>query len=517
MNPEVQAQDGSGTHLPGDRARLTITGLTKHFEAVQALEDANVVVAPASIHALVGENGAGKSTLVKIVTGLERADRGSVLLDGQAVSFATPIEARAAGLTAVYQDPKLFPHLDVAENLLMGIQPTSLGGLRVNRRAMYQEAGRLLERIGVDIDPHALAVGLTVAELQFVEIARALSADVRLLILDEPTAALTPAEADRTYDLVRRVRDEGASILLITHRLEELDGLADTVTVLRDGSDVATMPMSATDRQEIVGLMVGRKLAQEHRRRVTVPGAERLRVEDISSAGTFESISFSVRAGEIVGMAGLVGSGRSEIAQAIFGISPFDSGTVYLDGEVIQVREPEQMLGRGVAYVPEDRDLQGLVTSFSIADNIVLPVLKRLSRYGLRSRGAERRLAQGYAADLAIKAPDVETPVSALSGGNRQKTLLGKWLATEPKVLILDEPTHGIDVGSKAEVHQIIRRLAESGMAILVISSDLPEVLLLSDRILVIAEGRLAAELDGSDATQEAVMTAASMSTRTAA
>jgi rhamnose transport system ATP-binding protein len=510
---------GSDIHRTTSSAipRLQVQAVSKRFEAVHALMSTDLTVASGSIHALVGENGAGKSTLVKIVTGLERPDEGSIVLDGAPVGFATPIEARAAGVTAVYQDPKLFPHLDVAENLLMGIQPTTLRGLRVDRGEMYREATRLLERIGVDIDPHALAVGLSVAELQFVEIARALSGDVRLLILDEPTAALTPAEADRTFELVRRLRDEGASILLITHRLEELDGLADTVTVLRDGSDVATIPMSETSRQEIVSLMVGRVLASERRRAIADVGPERLRVERLTSAGTFDSVDFAVHAGEIVSMAGLVGSGRSEIAQAIFGVATFDSGSVFVDGKEVTVRDPEQMLGLGVAYVPEDRDSQGLVTSFSISDNIVLPILSRLARRGLRSRRAEKRLADRYAKDLAIKAPDVDTAVSALSGGNRQKTVLAKWLATDPKVLILDEPTHGIDIGSKAEVHAIIRRLADQGMAILMISSDLPEVLLLSERILVIALGRVAAEMSGSEATQETVMTAASTIARRAA
>jgi rhamnose transport system ATP-binding protein len=314
------------------------------------------------------------------------------------------------------------------------------------------------------------------------------------------------------YGLVRRLRSEGASILLITHRLEELDGLADDVTVLRDGTAVASMPLVETERATIVSLMVGRTLASERRRSPATIGDERLRVEGLGSVGAFEDISFSVRSGEIVGMAGLVGSGRSEIAQAVFGIGRIDAGRVFVAGQEVAVRDPEQMLGLGVSYVPEDRDSQGLVTAFSVSDNIVLPVLRRLSRLGLRSRGAERRLAEGYARDLAIRAPDVDTPVVALSGGNRQKTVLAKWLATQPRVLILDEPTHGIDVGSKAEVHDIIRRLAGEGMAVLVISSDLPEVLLLSDRILVIAEGRLAAELPGDEATQEAVMTVAASS-----
>jgi len=404
----------------------------------------------------------------------------------------------------------------VAENLLMGIQPTNFGGLRVDRRAMYRQASELLARIGVSIDTHTLAVGLSAADLLFVEIARALSADVRLLILDEPTAALTPAEAEQLFSVVRDLRDDGASILLITHRLEELEGLADTVTVLRDGTDVAAKPMADTTREEIVRLMVGRTLAAEGRRTTGSVGAERLSVEDLTSVGTFDSVSFSVREGEIVGMAGLVGSGRSEIAQAVFGIAPADSGVVRVNGEAVTVRDPIQMVSLGVAYVPEDRDLQGLVTSFSITDNIALPLLRRLSRLGLRVPGQEREISSRYAGDLAIKAPSVDTPTSALSGGNRQKTVLAKWLATEPKVLILDEPTHGIDVGSKAEVHAIVRELASQGMAILMISSDLPEVLLLSDRILVIADGRLVAELPG-DATQEQVMSAAASNAKASA
>ena len=500
----------------GTEARLHVRGLTKHFEAVRALTEANLEVGPGSIHALVGENGAGKSTLVKIITGLETADEGSLLLDGREVRFDSPMEARASGVTAVYQDPKLFPHLDVAENLLMGIQPTNLRGLRVDRGAMYRQAGELLARIGVRIDTHTLAVGLSAAELLFVEIARALSADVRLLILDEPTAALTPAEADQLFAVVRDLRDGRASILLITHRLEELDGLADTVTVLRDGADVASMPMAQTEREVIVRLMVGRNLAAEGRRTPAAVGEERLSVDGLTSVGTFNEVSFSVRSGEIVGMAGLVGSGRSEIAQAVFGIGSVDSGTVRVGGEAVAVRDPMQMVSLGVAYVPEDRDLQGLVTSFSITDNIALPLLRRLSRLGLRVRGHEREISSQYARELAIKAPSVDTPTSALSGGNRQKTVLAKWLATKPKVLILDEPTHGIDVGSKAEVHAIVRELAAQGMAILMISSDLPEILLLSDRILVIADGRLVAELPG-EATQEEVMSAASSARESAA
>jgi rhamnose transport system ATP-binding protein len=494
--------------------RLELAGVSKSFGGIVALSEVGFAVAPGAIHALVGENGAGKSTLVKIITGLQPADSGEIRLDGAPVRFRSPMEARAAGVVAVYQDPKLFPHLDVAENIFMGIHPLSRLGT-VDRRHMYRRARALLAELEVELDPTAMVAGLSIGEVQFVEFARAMAEGVsRLLILDEPTAALTPAETARLFGVLRRLRDRGASLIFISHRLEELAGLVDSVTVLRDGRHITTQPAASLDQAGVVRLMVGRSLDQLYPAvvapRAGVAGASmRLRVEGLSQAGVFDDISFGVRAGEIVGVAGLVGAGRSEIAQAIFGAPPPTSGRVWIDEKPVAVRSPRQMLRQGLAYLPEDRDGEGLITPLSITQNLVLPILSRLSVRGLLRPDRERATARRFAGELQIKAATLEQAVSALSGGNRQKVVLGKWLAMGPKVLILDEPTHGIDVGTKAQVHQIVERLAAEGIAVLMISSDLPEVLRMSDRVLVIADGRLTGSFDRAEASEEAVMTAA--------
>ena len=493
---------------------LRIAGISKSFGPSRALSDVSFEMGAGRVHALVGENGAGKSTLVKIVTGILDADDGTLLLGGEAVRFATPIEARRAGVAAVYQDPRLFPHLDVAENIAMGDPPLNALGM-VDRKAMYEHARDALGQLGVAVDPRALIAGLSVAELQFVEIARALTADMRLLILDEPTSALTPAEAEKLFRIVRGLRARGASVLLITHRLEELDLIADDVTVLRDGAHVATRPAAVLTRAEIVQMMVGRPLETLFAKRAgKAPGREILRVENLCLDGVFSGVSFSVRAGEIVGMAGLVGAGRSEIAQACFGMTPPTAGSLVLDGEKFVPRSPGQMLKRGLAYLPENRDDHGLIMAESIVANITLPIVGVLARLGVTDVGAERAVAREAVATYDVRATGIDQMVSLLSGGNRQKVAFARWLATRPSVLILDEPTHGVDVGSKAQIHRIIASLADSGLGILVISSDLPEVLAISDRILVIAEGGLVAEIDAAAATQEAVMTAATGNTR---
>jgi len=488
--------------------RLGLEGITKRYEGIHALSEVSLDVRAGEIHALVGENGAGKSTLVKIVTGLVTPDAGIVRLDGEPVTFSSPMAARAAGVSAVYQDPKVFPHLDVAENIFMGIYPRA--GAFVDRRRTYTEAERLLTELDVNLSPKAIVAGLSVAELQYVGIARALTRDLRLLILDEPTAALTPSEADRLFGIMRALSARGTSIIFISHRLEELDGLVDRITVLRDGQHVQTAAAAELDRPAIVRLMVGRALESLYARDGGgTLGDERLRVEALTLAGAFRDISFSVHAGEVVTLAGLVGAGRTEIAQAIFGITPAQSGRVFLDGAEVKVDSARQMLRLGLAYLPEDRDGQGLVTQFSIANNITLPILSRLARYGFLSHRAERAVAEQTTTELQVKMARLDQVVAALSGGNRQKVVLGKWLATKPRVLILDEPTHGIDVGTKAQVHQLIHRLAGEGLAVVVISSDLPEVIAVSDRVLVIHEGTLAGDFSREQVTQEGVMLAA--------
>jgi rhamnose transport system ATP-binding protein len=499
----------SGSRAASTSPVLSLDGIYKSFGPVRALEDISFDVFPGRIHGLVGENGAGKSTLVKIITGLEQADSGRVLLAGHAVHFHTPIEARAAGIAAVYQDPKLFPHLTVAENIALGAYPTWAIGA-VNRRQMHATARKLLLQLGSDVDPGSLVAGLSVAEHQFVEIARALSSDVRVLILDEPTSALTPTEAERLFSVVRVLRDRGTAVIFITHRLEEIEMMSDDITVLRDRRHIATKPAKTVDRAGLVQMMVGRPLETLFTRRdQPVPGKELLRVEKLSLAGVFDDVSFSVRAGEVVGMGGLVGAGRSEIAQTLFGITPPTTGRVFLDGKQVHPLSPGQMLGLGLAYLPEDRDRDGLIMPESITHNITLPILRRLAHWTFVDRAGERSIAERAATAYRVLTPSVEQIVSSLSGGNRQKVAFAKWLATNPLALILDEPTHGIDIGSKAQVHEMVAQLAGRGLAVLLISSDLPELLAISDRILVIAEGTLVAEFPKAAATQEKVMMAA--------
>ncbi|HEY9525067.1 MAG TPA: sugar ABC transporter ATP-binding protein [Thermopolyspora sp.] len=497
-----------------DPPRLELRGISKRFEAVQALTDVSFALRPGEVHALVGENGAGKSTLVGIVTGLRQPDTGEVLLDGTPVEFRTPLAARAAGVAAVYQDPNLFPHLSVAENIFTGIYP--LRGRRLDRAAMRRGAQELLARLGMELDPDALIAGLTVAEAQFVEIARALSSDLRLLIMDEPTSALTPAEASRLYDVVGRLTAEGTTVVWISHRMEEIRRLATTVTVLRDGRHVRTAPAADITDDEIIRLMVGRSLAHESIGGAGDFGPPRLQVKGLGSPGLFADVSFEVRAGEILAVAGLVGAGRSEIAQSIFGSPPPSEGEVLIDGRPVHPRSPRQMSRVGVAYLPEDRDAEGIISAMSVTRNVALPSTARLSRLGVMRRARERMMAARQRDELSIKAT-LDLPVSTLSGGNRQKVALARWLATAPAVLMLDEPTHGIDVGTKAQVHDIMRRLArEERLAILMISSDLPEVLAISDRVMVVARGRVIKILDTATATQEMIMAAASPPPRTA-
>jgi rhamnose transport system ATP-binding protein len=493
---------------------LRVVGITKTFGVANALSDVSFSVSRGEVHALVGENGAGKSTLVKIVTGILEPSSGHIELDGAPTRFDTPVEARRAGVAAVYQDPKLFPHLDVAENISMGAAPlTALGA--VDRTAVITRARKSLARIGVAIDPHALIAELSVAELQFVEIARALVVELKLLILDEPTSSLTPAEAERLFRIVRDLRDNGTAILFITHRLEELALIADTVTILRDGRHVTTQPAAEMSRTEIIRMMVGRPLEGMFVARAKrTPGREVLRVERLTRDGAFANVSFALRAGEIVGMAGLVGSGRSEIAQACFGLSPPTSGRIAIDGVPVTPHSPKQMLALGLAYLPEDRDGLGLIMSAPIADNVTLPILDRLAKLGFINEAMGRAIAAEAVKTYHVRTTGIDQLVSDLSGGNRQKVAFARWLSTKPKVLILDEPTHGVDIGSKAQIHGIIAELADEGLAVLVISSDLPEVLGVSDRILVVAEGELVAEMDAGSVDQETVMMAATRNAR---
>lgn len=493
---------------PGTEPLLRLARVVKSFGAVVALRSGSLELHRGSIHALIGENGAGKSTLVKIVAGLYRRDGGDFELDGQSVDFGSTAESKAAGIAVIYQEPTLFPDLSVTENIFMGRHPRGRFG-RIDRRAMRQEAATIFTRLGVALDLDRPTQGLSIADQQIIEIAKAISLDARVLIMDEPTAALSGVEVERLFAVARSLRDEGRALLFISHRFDEVFALCDTVTVMRDGSYIATTEISETTVDDLVRQMVGRDVAELFPKLDAEVGDELLVVQGLSRAGAFHDISFSVRAGEIVGLAGLVGAGRSEVARAVFGVDQYESGSVRLNGRELPGGSPRVAMQRGLALVPEDRRKQGLVLDSSVARNVTLAIRSSLARWGWLTTAAENRAAQTWASRLEVKTAFLDVETATLSGGNQQKVVLGKWLATEPRVLIVDEPTRGIDVGTKAEVHRLLSELAQQGIGILMISSELPEVLGMADRVLVMREGRITGEFSRAEATPEIVMHAA--------
>jgi rhamnose transport system ATP-binding protein len=488
---------------------VALRGASKSYGAVRAARDVSIELNPGEVRALAGENGAGKSTIVRMLAGVQRPDDGDVLVDGRPVVFHGPVDARDAGIAVIYQEPTLFPDLSVAENVMMGRHP--LGSLRrIDRRALDRTVHDLMERLGVRLDPEQPVRGLSIADQQIVEIAKALSFDARALIMDEPTAALSGQEVERLFGVVRALRERGAAVLFISHRLEELFAICDTVTVLRDGAVTHDGVTAEMTTDELVRRMVGRELSQLFPKQDAEVGSVALTVERLTREGVFMDVSFEVRRGEIVALAGLVGAGRSEVARAIFGIDTPDGGHVEVDGVRLKPGSPAAAMRAGVGLVPEDRRHQGLVMELSIERNIGLTRLQALrTRLGVIGAGAEERLAADWATKLQLKFHRLADPVGFLSGGNQQKVVLGKWLATNPKVLIIDEPTRGIDVGTKAEVHRLMSELAAQGLAVLMISSELPEVLGMADRVLVMHEGRLARELSRAEADEESVVRAA--------
>ena len=486
---------------------IELSGVSKRFGATQALDSVSFQLYPGTVHALVGENGAGKSTLVKILAGLHQPDSGSVVFDGRPIAIHGPAEARALGIAVVHQEPRLFPDLTVAENVFIGHARTGRFGA-IDWRGMRREADAIFESLSVHMDSAATVRGLSMADQQLIEIAKALSVEAQVLILDEPTASLSAHEVDRLFAIVRQTRDRGVAVLFVSHRLEEVFELCGEATVLRDGRHIVTAPTAQLTAADLVRHMVGRAVSLFPRSSAKI-GDVLLDVRNLTRAGEFVDISFSVKSGEIVGLAGLVGAGRTEVARVLFGLDHADKGEVLLDGKRVSFRTPSAALQAGLAYVPEDRHLDGLVEGFSIAENITLPILPRLfPRMFVRSN-TERDLASGYADRLKIRSTGVDEHIEALSGGNQQKVVIAKWLATNPRVLILDEPTRGVDIGAKVEVHRIMSDLAAAGLGIVLISSDLPEVLAMSDRILVLHEGRLSAEISRAEATEERVMFAA--------
>ncbi len=487
---------------------LELREVAKAFGAVIALRSGSLILRRGSIHALVGENGAGKSTLVKIVAGLYQRDAGLFLLEGRPADFRNTAEAKAAGIAVIYQEPTLFPDLTVTENVFMGRQPVGRFG-RIDRKAMRAEVVGLMRRLGVRIDPDRPAEGLSIADQQIIEIAKAISLDAKVLIMDEPTAALSGVEVERLFTVARGLRDEGRALLFISHRFDEVFGLCDTITVMRDGAYISTDPTADTDVAATVRRMVGRDVHDLFPKTEAEIGEPLLEVSGLTMPGMFSDISFTVRAGEIVGLAGLVGAGRSEVARAVFGVDPYASGSVTLAGRPVPPRDPSAAMSRGLALVPEDRRRQGLVIDSTVGQNITAAIRRPLAKLGLITTAVENASARVWASRLEVKTRALDAVAGTLSGGNQQKVVLGKWLATNPKVLIIDEPTRGIDVGTKAEVHRMMSELAGQGLGILMISSELPEVLGMADRVLVMREGRITAEIARRDATSESVMHAA--------
>jgi rhamnose transport system ATP-binding protein len=487
---------------------LSLEHARKSFGAVQALADGQIELFDGEVHGLVGENGAGKSTLVKILAGVHRPEEGRLLLDGQEAIFDNAKQSQTAGIAIIFQEPTLFPDLTVAENIFVGGQPLK-SFRRIDGRKMRRDAAAVFDQLGVRIDPDRIARGLSIADQQLVEIAKALTANARVIVMDEPTAALTSTEVEQLFGIVETLRQRGAAVLFVSHRLEEIFALCQRVTVMRDGRHVLTKPTGELTVRSVIRAMVGRDMDALFPKTETEPDRVVLKVDRLTREGVFTDVSFEVRAGEIVAFAGLVGAGRSEVARAIFGIDRWDAGSVEIEGRRLRPGSPTAAMAAGVALVPEDRRQQGLVMDFSIERNVALASLGRVQQAGLIRRGAERRFARDWVTRLQLKYGRLTNPVWTLSGGNQQKVVLAKWLARKPKVLIVDEPTRGIDVGTKAEVHRLLSELAAQGVAVLMISSELPEVLGMADRIVVLFEGRVMREFARADATEDAIMHAA--------
>jgi ABC-type sugar transport system ATPase subunit len=481
-------------------------GITKRFPGVTALEDVSFAVEAGSVHAICGENGAGKSTLGKILAGIQEPDEGAVLLEGTPVRFASPRDALAAGVAMVHQELAFCDNLSVAENLCLGALPSKRAF--VQRAELIRQAKALLANVGATtIDPTRAMETLGIAEQQLVQIAAAVGRGARVVLFDEPTSSLGEAEAERLYALIGQLKARGVAVLYVSHRMPEIFRLCDTITVLRDGRHVATRPIASLDERELVQLMIGRHIEQYFPSHVGGEiKNEVLRVEGLTSPGRFQNVTFSLRSGEVLGLAGLVGAGRSEVAQAIFGLDPASTGTVSVRGARVRVRSPRDAMALGIGLVPEDRKKQGLVLSMIARQNATLPILRSLSRFGWIRRGRDREVADEHLERLRVRASAYDATTASLSGGNQQKIVMAKWLAAKSDVLILDEPTRGVDVGAKAELHAWIDRLAAGGAAVLLISSELPELLNLSTRILVLREGRVVGELSRENAAQDSLL-----------
>ena len=487
---------------------LELSGISKRFAGIVALNKVSLSVRPGEVMALIGENGAGKSTLVKTLTGIYTPDEGSIRLGGQEVAFASPQDAMRAGITAVHQETVMFDELTVAENIYVGRHPSRAG--RIDWKLIEAEAAKLFERLEVALPVRARVKDLSVAQRHFVEIARALSQEARVVIMDEPTASLSQREIHELYRIIGQLRAAGTAVIFISHKFDEIFTVADRYTVLRDGQFIADGALADIDEAGLVSLMVGRAVHDAYPKADVAPGEVLLEVERLCHPTEFDNVSFQLRRGEILGFYGLVGAGRSEVMQALFGLTGNVSGSVRLEGRPLRIGSPSDAIAQGIAYVPEDRQHQGAHLSLPIMQNITLPILSRIGFLLRKRRAEECAIARHFSEQLELKASHLMQDVSELSGGNQQKVVLGKWLATQPKVIILDEPTKGIDIGSKAAVHRFVSQLVEKGLSVILVSSELPEVLGLADRVVVMHQGHVKQVFDRAEATPENVVAAAS-------
>jgi rhamnose transport system ATP-binding protein len=487
---------------------LELEHISKKFPGVQALNDVHFNMLPGEVHALLGENGAGKSTLIKVISGVHKPDTGEIRVNGKSVSFNNPREALDKGIATIYQELLLYPELTVAENIFMGHTARNRVGM-IDWNQINKQAREILDSLEITTLDVTRRVGsLNVGNRQRVEIAKALSQDARILIMDEPTAALTEADVQSLFNIVRLLRERGVGIIYISHRMQEVFLLADRVTVLRDGQYVNTKPVSETTENDLISMMVGRRIDDLYPKLSTEIKQNVLEVRNLWRKPMTRGVNLNIRAGEIVGLAGLVGSGRSELAQVIFGIAPAESGEILIDAKPVQIKSARQAMKLGIAYVPEDRGTQGLIRQMNLRENVSLAILRTLVKGAFVDRFEERKLARSTIDQLNIRAFSAEQIVNKLSGGNQQKVVVGKWLASKPRLLIMDEPTRGVDVGAKAEIHRLMSELAQQGLAVLMISSELPEILGMSDRILVVRSGEIVAEYSREEATQENIAAA---------
>lgn len=483
-------------------------GICKSFGANKVLGGVNLHVRPGEVHALMGENGAGKSTLMNILTGIHKADAGTIMVDGKEVTFRNNKDAEEHGIAFIHQELNIWPNLSVLENLFLMNQPKTRFGT-IDFKKMREMAEAKCQEIGIELPLDEIAGECSVGQQQMTEITRSLMLDAKTVIMDEPTAALTERETDRLFDVMRKLKNKGVSIIYISHRMEEVFANCDTITVMRDGQTISSRPTEETNMDQIVGDMVGRVMSEYYPARTNVPGDEVFRVEGFTQPGVFQDISFNLRKGEILGVAGLMGAGRTEIMRAIFGVDPHESGKLYFEGEEIHIKNPGDAIRQGFGFITENRKTEGLILDFSIERNIALPSEERLAKSHVINDKNEFDFSSGLSKRLGVKAQDINLPASTLSGGNQQKVVIAKWVGMHPKLLILDEPTRGIDIGAKKDIYDLMNELTAKGVSIIMVSSELPEVIGMSDRILVIHEGRAAGIVEHKDATQTRIMTLA--------